>query len=116
MLDASHFKQQLHATNLANIETPGFKRWKVSDNFSEQLRNFAQDGSGKKAQRADRVLGLKNSSKRDYDSKPVRIDGNNVELDKELLEVNRNSMHYQFLTQMTSSSIKHLNLAIKGRA
>ena len=72
MLDASHFKQQLHATNLANIETPGFKRWKVSDNFSE--------------------------------------------LDKELLEVNRNSMHYQFLTQMTSSSIKHLNLAIKGRA
>jgi flagellar basal-body rod protein FlgB len=61
------------------------------------------------------VKALLPRSAEDRQAKPVRIDGNTVQLDEEMLAMNRNSLNYEYLTRAVGSSIKELNSAIKGR-
>lgn len=109
LLDATHLRHETLSNNLANVETPGFKRRDLPKNFSVELRRAVE--------RKDfsRVKSLLPRSREDLQAKPVRMDGNTVQLDEELLAMNRNALNYEYLTQMVSGSIKELNLAIKGR-
>jgi flagellar basal-body rod protein FlgB len=45
-----------------------------------------------------------------------RQDGNNVQLDKELMAMNSNSLQYDTLTEFVSGSLKQLQMAITGRS
>ena len=109
LLDATHLRHEALSNNLANVETPGFKRRDLPKTFSVELRRAVE--------RKDfsRVKDLLPRSREDLQAKPVRMDGNTVQLDEELLSMNRNALNYEYLTQMVSGSIKELNLAIKGR-
>ena len=109
LLDATHLRHATLSNNLANVETPGFKRRDLPKNFSVELRRAVERKDFR------RVQALLPRSQEDLQAKPVRMDGNTVQLDEELLAMNRNSLNYEFLTQMVSGSIKELNLAIKGR-
>ena len=62
-----------------------------------------------------RVKALLPRSAEDRQAKPVRIDGNTVQLDEEMLAMNRNALNYEYLSNSVGSSIKELNTAIKGR-
>jgi len=109
MLDAAALRHELIATNLANAETPGFKRLDLDPNFSRQLDILMQKGD--LAEIRDFAIG----SSQDATAKSSRPDGNNVELDRELLEMNRNALEYDFLAQYTSDSLKRIKTAITGR-
>ena len=109
LLDATHLRHETLSNNLANVETPGFKRRDLPKNFSVELRRAVERKDFR------RVQALLPRRQEDLQAKPVRMDGNTVQLDEELLAMNRNSLNYEFLTQMVSGSIKELNLAIKGR-
>tara|TARA_Y100001968_G_scaffold218752_1_gene201427 strand:- start:507 stop:902 length:396 start_codon:yes stop_codon:yes gene_type:complete len=109
LLDATHLRHETLSNNLANVETPGFKRRDLPKNFSIELRRAVERKDFR------RVKSLLPRSREDLQAKPVRMDGNTVQLDEELLAMNRNSLNYEYLTQMVSGSIKELNLAIKGR-
>lgn len=109
LLDATHLRHETLSNNLANVETPGFKRRDLPKNFSVELRRAVERKDFR------RVKSLLPRSLEDLQAKPVRMDGNTVQLDEELLAMNRNSLNYEYLTQMVSGSIKELNLAIKGR-
>ncbi|MBG31408.1 MAG: flagellar basal body rod protein FlgB [Opitutae bacterium] len=109
LLDATHLRHETLSNNLANVETPGFKRRDLPKNFSVELRRAVERKDFR------RVKSLLPRSREDLQAKPVRMDGNTVQLDEELLAMNRNSLNYEYLTQMVSGSIKELNLAIKGR-
>jgi flagellar basal-body rod protein FlgB len=45
-----------------------------------------------------------------------RLDGNNVEMDKELIEMSSNTAQYDTLTEFVSASLKQLKVAITGRS
>ena len=109
LLDATHLRHESLANNLANVETPGFKRRDLPKTFSLELRRAVERKDFR------RVKSLLPRSMEDRQAKPVRMDGNTVQLDEELLAMNRNALNYEYLTQMVSGSIKELNLAIKGR-
>ncbi len=109
LLDATHLRHETLANNLANVETPGFKRRDLPKTFSVELRRAVERKDFR------RVKSLLPRSREDLQAKPVRMDGNTVQLDEELLAMNRNALNYEYLTQMVSGSIKELNLAIKGR-
>jgi flagellar basal-body rod protein FlgB len=51
----------------------------------------------------------------DRQAKPVRMDGNTVQLDEEMLAMNRNALNYEYLSNSVGGTLKELNLAIKGR-
>jgi flagellar basal-body rod protein FlgB len=52
----------------------------------------------------------------DPHARSVRPDGNSVEIEHELLAMNKNSVEYEFLTEVVSKNIKQLKMAITGRS
>ena len=108
LLDATHLRHEALSNNLANVETPGFKRRDLPKTFSVELRRAVD--------RKDftRVRPFARSAE-DRQAKPVRMDGNTVQLDEEMLAMNRNALNYEYLSGAVGGSIKELNLAIRGR-
>lgn len=109
LLDAASLRHEALATNIANLETPGFKRLDLSPDFAQQLEKLAAGGPS-----AGPVT-LNPTVVQDPNARAVRPDGNSVELDRELIEMSRNSLEYDFLSQFASDSIKRLRTAITGR-
>ena len=109
MLDAAVLRHEALATNLANLETPGFKRIDLAPDFVRELDSLSADSDPEKIDQLQPRLA------QDTFTKAVRPDGNNVQLDRELLDMNQNALEYEFLTQYASDSIKRLKTAVTGR-
>lgn len=109
LLDAASLRHEALATNIANLETPGFKRLDLSPDFARQLEKVAASGP------TGEPLNLRPTVVQDLNARAVRPDGNSVELDRELIELSRNTLEYDFLTQFASDSLKRLKTAITGR-
>ena len=77
-------KQVASAGNLANIDTPDYKAKEV--NFAETLKNKL---SGANSTFAGGGAPNEGIVMKDVDGLPARRDGNNVQLDRELLNMSR---------------------------
>lgn len=109
LLDASVVRQEAIASNIANVDTPGYRRLDVAADFATQLRTRLE--AGKASEAAD----LKPSLVEDPSARSVRPDGNTIELERELLEMNRNSVEFDYLAEVVSRNIKQMKMAISGR-
>ncbi len=107
LLDAATLRHEALATNLANVETPGYKRVDLSKSFSAEFAARLRSGNLASAPTPKLI--------EDPHSTSQRKDGNNVELDKELLALGKNVAEYDVLTEFVSGSIKQLRMAISGR-
>ena len=110
LLDAAVLRQEAVATNIANAETPGFRRVDVAPDFAVQLK--ARVAAGDFARTADSI---RPQLAEDQTARSVRPDGNTVEMERELMVMNRNAVEHEFLTQIVSNNLKQLKLAITGR-
>jgi flagellar basal-body rod protein FlgB len=110
LLDAAVIRQEAIATNVANAETPGFRRLDLAPDFAAQLKT--RMAAGDFARTAD---SLRPVLAEDQTARSVRPDGNTVEIERELMAMNRNAVEYEFLTEIVSGNIKQLKLAITGR-
>ena len=108
LLDAANMRHEALSTNIANVETPGYKRVDLPKDFSREFAAHLRSGSPADAPRPE--------LSEDTLAQSVRKDGNTVELDKELLALTKNTVEYDTLTEFVSGSIKQLRLAITGRA
>ena len=93
LLDASVVRHQAIAANVANAETPGYHRVDLAPDFAEQLK--AQLNSGELASKADT---LSPHLADDPNARSVRPDGNSVDIEHELLAMNRNAVEHEYLT------------------
>ncbi len=101
-LDVAALRQKVTAQNIANLNTPGYKRSYVT--FSAELaraqkgpllhrtnpRHFPRPG-----QQAEPRVETEGNTLR-------RVDANNVDLDEEMLELVTNQLYYNALVQKTS--------------
>jgi flagellar basal-body rod protein FlgB len=111
LMDAAVLRQDAIASNIANAETPGYRRLEVASDFAAELRS--QMATGGLIGKTD---SLKPSLAEDRNARSVRPDGNNVEIERELLEMNRNTVEYDFLAEVVTRDIKQMKLAITGRS
>ncbi len=109
-LDAAALRQNAIASNLANLETPGYHRIDVSSNFEAQLK--ASFDSGQLDTAANSIISP--SLEQDPLARSIRPDGNNVDVDKELLAMDKNTTNYNYLSDVVTHNIKQLKLAISG--
>ena len=126
-LDASAISHNVIANNIANVDTPGFKRSEVV--FNEQLKSALaarQDAPQQLAMaRTDpRHIGLDGApSLSSIQPKVVtdvtsslRNDGNNVDIDKEVSLLAQNTVWYQTLAQITQHEFAGILDAITDNA
>jgi flagellar basal-body rod protein FlgB len=110
LLDAAALRQEAIASNIANAETPGYRRLEVSRDFADQLK--ARSRTGDLARTAATITP---TLVQDPFARSVRPDGNSVEIEKELLAMNKNAVEYEYLSDIVSGNIKQLKMAITGR-
>jgi flagellar basal-body rod protein FlgB len=102
VLDVMSHRQRLVASNIANVDTPGFKT--VDLDFDRALvRALEEAGEEKTTSPAGReVEGL-----------PVRNDGNNVSLEREMLALREIRGKYRVATTVVRKRLSQLNAAIR---
>ncbi len=110
LLDASALRHEAIATNIANAETPGFRRLDVAPDFAQQLR--ARVAAGELAASG---ASIQPKLSEDTSARSLRPDGNTVEIERELLAMNRNAVEFEYLSDLVSGNLKQLKLAITGR-
>ena len=107
-LQGSSLRQRVLANNLANANTPGFKRSDV-DFHATLARELATTGS------TDAVERLSFAPVTDSASS-MRADGNNVDVDEEMALLQENSLEYQALVTVARARIVMLKMAMGGGA
>lgn len=113
-LDYLWRKMEVVQNNLANVDTPGYKKKDVSfeEVFDKRLRAASQTKSDSQMKRA--ISGADYLVYTPYDSS-ARVDENNVHADVEEADMARTVLHYQYLLQTVTADIKRYQSAIKGQ-
>jgi flagellar basal-body rod protein FlgB len=114
-MDALWQRTRVQAENIANASTPGYKRKVVA--FEEELRQRVSALSAAESrQEALREIGRLQPRVYADATTNVNVDGNNVELDQEFLEMTDTLIQYQYLQRLLSDGLSRLRYAItEGR-
>lgn len=108
-LDAVALRQEAIASNIANLETPGYQRMDIAPSFQAELDRAVASGDSQQLASLQPVLAP------DLTAVPNSRDGNTVSLDKELLAMNQNTLANAVETQLVSGTLAKLHLAIAGK-
>jgi flagellar basal-body rod protein FlgB len=122
-LNASSLQQQMISNNIANVNTPGYKRSEVV--FQSKLDQLI--GGKDKAYLPLTVTNVNHislSPSFTIDSlqpeivtnneTSLRNDGNNVDIDSEMAKMAENTAYYSSMAQLTSSKLTSLMSLING--
>lgn len=110
LLDATVARHDAIASNIANAETPHYKRVDLAPSFRQELQRALA------GQDATRLNALRPTLALDAQALSSRPDGNTVNLEKELVELSQNSLENAVQTQIVSASLAKLRLAITGKS
>src|SRR5271170_5598731 len=94
MLDVNVLRHEAIASNLANVETPNYKRLDVSPSFESQLSQAVSDRD------AGQISSLQPELAVDTQANAGRMDGNTVQLENEMLKLNQNMVEHSLETQL----------------
>ncbi len=110
LLDVTALRQEAIASNIANVETPHYKRMDVAPAFAAELKQAIESNDLSRLATSQPQLAT------DGSAVAQRKDGNTVDLESELMRMNQNFLEHQLETQLISGSMLKLRLAITGRA
>lgn len=110
LADVSMLRQRVIANNVANVNTPGYRSQRVDfeDVLTEQLdrsRDTVQprlDASRLKAELVEDTSNI------------VRVDGNSVNINKEMGRLSKNKLLYQTYMQLLTTKVAQMRLAVNG--
>lgn len=121
-LDAAWIRNEVIAQNIANADTPGYKRSSVA---FENYLDGALDSRGFKGNTTDSrhiQLGRSNADRakikvsKEYEDLSTRLDGNNVDIESEMASMAENDIRYNTLVQSISGAYQRLRSVIgEGR-
>ena len=105
-LGAAGKRQEVLANNLANVNTPGYKRMDVEfDGMLAKAVDAARAGD-------NRALDEMRPGVNTDDSVSVRADGNSVDVDQEMAFLAENNIRYNALVQLSQKKLETLKYVI----
>lgn len=111
--DASLLRNEIIANNIANIDTPNFKRSDV--NFEGILRNQLQGGQPLDKKVANvKLHNLEPVVYKDNSNLSYRLDGNNVDIDVESANLAENQIRYNALVDSISHEFNRIKTVLNG--
>lgn len=124
-MDAASLRKDVIANNIANADTPKFKRSEVL--FEDKMRMYLDENkpnSDQLSRTNSRHIQIKQEN---YDLEKFqpdiqtlkdlsyRNDENNVDVDVEMANSTKNDIYYDSVSQSMSNELKLLRMAITGR-
>lgn len=112
--DASWLRNEAIGNNIANVDTPGYKRQDVA--FESVLKkalghNRYQSTDSKVAAAKSKNLSVRTFT--DYENYSYRLDGNNVDIENENIMLAENQLKYQGLLAGINQEFQNLQTAMK---
>lgn len=113
ILDYRAAKTEVISSNIANIDTPGYK---AKEFDFEKILNQTENSLNLKTTK-DQHIKINDDS--DINSlvqesdRESRADGNNVDLDKEMLELNKNSINYNLTAHFVKKKFNKIKETIE---
>lgn len=122
-LQAANLRQQVYANNIANADTPGFKRSDVQ--FESLLQNALHSAGGGSLPGGQNALsgGAAENIRAAASVQPTVVtdstttvdnNGNNVNVDDEMVSLAENQLKYNTLTEDLSLRLQRFQTAIQG--
>ncbi len=108
-LDAVVLRESAIANNIANLETPGYKRLDLAPTFEAELAKAV--GSSDPQQ----IATLKPTLAVDANAVPSSRDGNTVHLEDELMQMNQTAVMHSLETQLVGGMLSRMQMAITGK-
>jgi flagellar basal-body rod protein FlgB len=108
-LDAVVLRQEAIANNIANLETPGYKRIDLSPTFETELERACASGD------SQQIGALKPTLAVDTTAVASSRDGNTVHLQNELMQMNQNAVAHALETQLINGMFERMQMAITGK-
>lgn len=112
--DASWLRNEAIANNIANVDTPGYKRQDVS--FETELQKALGESQYISMDEKVKNVPLARLNPRpftDYAGYSYRLDGNNVDIDQENIYLAENQLKYQGLMAGIQTEFKNLQSVMK---
>lgn len=112
--DASWLRNEAISNNIANVDTPGYKRQDVA--FEAELAKAL--GSNRYTSMDEKVASVKTSRLNgrpytDYANYSYRLDGNNVDIENENVYLAENQLKYQGLLTSINQEFTNLQSVMK---
>ncbi|MHA7581278.1 flagellar basal body rod protein FlgB [Paenibacillus vandeheii] len=120
-LDASNIRQRTIADNIANADTPYFKRSDVAfeEMLQEQMNGDTPVLKGKVTDSRHFVIGPSSSIPTPVvnmdQSTSMNNNQNNVDVDKEMSLLAENQLRYNAYIQQVNEQIKMMRVGVEGR-
>ncbi len=111
LLDVTDYRHRVLASNLANVDTPGFQRRDVDTSFRAELAAQIRSGVAFPGALAPDAIPVSV----EQGLTPTRPDGNTVSLDREMMMIRENALESAALGQFVSGSLHRLKTAITGK-
>ncbi len=102
LMDVAALKAQVHAGNIANQNTPGYKTRAVA--FEQAFQDALDHGGAEAASEVEAVV---------YEPRNTmeQVDGNDVSLNREIMESAKNQTLYSTYIALTRGKMRLLNIA-----
>lgn len=105
-LDKASMRQSLLTANISNVNTPGYKRRDLNMNVT-----LAETPGNSRFESM-----LSERRQRETEHTSIRIDGNNVDMERETFAIAETELRYQLLTDLTNRYFSGLkNVIREGR-
>lgn len=106
LVDVTTLRHKVLSQNVANVNTPGYRKLAVT--FDETLAARLDREGDSSMRRLQAQVVEDNSS-------PDRIDGNNVDIDREMMRVNKNTLLNNTILQIISTKSAMMRRGITGQ-
>ena len=114
--DASWTRESVLAQNIANVDTTGYKRKDLDfeSQLQQQLKHYKYTNLDEKVKKTD-LSKLKANIYTDLSNYSYRLDGNNVDIDTENVELASEQIKYEALTNSINAEFTRMRQAM-GKA
>ncbi len=110
LLDATVLRHEALASNIANVETPHYRRLDVAPAFQAELRQALAAKAPAQVAQIQPHLAI------DPAAVANTRDGNTVQLEHELMQLSQNTLAHNLETNLITGALLRLRLAITGRS